>query len=209
MNFKKLFYLFVVIGFSLAHAGAYEDFFAAVARDDTKVIAGLLQRGFDPSSVDAKGVPAITLALQRESLDVATLLLEQPQLDVNALNPAGESPLMMAALKGRLGLCERLLARGARVNLPGWSPLHYAAAGPNPRVIASLLARGAVADAESPNRSTPLMLAARHGPEEGVELLLTHGADPKRRNERGLDAADFARLAGREKLARRLDALAR
>lgn len=209
MSIKKIFYLFVALGVSLAGAGAYEDYFSAIERDDAKAVAALLGRGFDPASVDSKGVPGITLALQRGSPAVAALLLAQPQLDVNALNPAGESPLMMAALKGDLAICERLLARGARVSLQGWSPLHYAAAGPNPKVVELMLARGAVVDAESPNRSTPLMLAARHGPEASVEMLLARGADPKRRNERGLGAADFARLAGRERLSQRLAALAR
>jgi ankyrin repeat protein len=72
------------------------------------------------------------------------------------------------------------------------------------QVVELLLARGAAVDAVSPNGSTPLMLAARYGSEESVNLLLARGADAARRNERQLRAADFARLAGREALAVRL-----
>ena len=72
-----------------------------------------------------------------------------------------------------------------------------------------LLDRGADIDAASPSRSTPLMMAAGYGAQEAVELLLGKGADVRARNDKGLSAADFARNAGREKLALRLEAVAR
>jgi hypothetical protein len=53
------------------------------------------------------------------------------------------------------------------------------------------------------------MMAARYGTEEATRLLLARGASATVRNDAGLNAADFARLAGREALAARLDALAR
>jgi ankyrin repeat protein len=53
------------------------------------------------------------------------------------------------------------------------------------------------------------MMAAQYGSEASVELLLSRGADPKARNDRGLGAADFARLGQRDALAARLEALAR
>ena len=75
-------------------------------------------------------------------------------------------------------------------------------------VVRWLLDQGVPVDAPAPNRSTPLMMAARYGASESVELLLARGADPRPRNDRGMDAADFARGAGRDALAERLTALA-
>jgi hypothetical protein len=49
------------------------------------------------------------------------------------------------------------------------------------------------------------MMAAGYGTERSAELLLARQADPSVRNSRGLTAADFARAAGREALAKRLD----
>ena len=72
-----------------------------------------------------------------------------------------------------------------------------------------LLDKGAALEAESPNGSTPLMMAAGYGAEASVDLLLARGADPRRRNDLQLTAADFARRAQREALAARLDKLAR
>lgn len=202
--FKTIIYLVVLMSVSTSFAGSYEDFFVAVKRNDGGAVTQLLQQGFDPNTLDPSGKVALVLALQSENFAVVEALMARPDLNVNVLNPAGESPLMMAALRGNLAWCERLLAHGASINKSGWTPLHYAATGPEPKVVKLLLERGAVVDAESPDKTTPLMMAARYGKEESVTLLLAHGADPKRINARNMNAADFARGGGREWLAERL-----
>jgi uncharacterized protein len=201
---RYLIYIIVLNSFSIAHGQSYEGFFGAVNRGDGQSVAALLARGFDPNARDPQGQTALHLALRDDSPKVVDALLAHPALDVNALNEAGESPLMMAALKGQVGAAERLLARGAKVHQAGWSPIHYAATGPEPRLVALLLDRGAPLEAESPNRSTPLMMAAGYGPEASVDLLLARGADIRRRNDRDYDAAAFARQGGREFLQKRL-----
>jgi len=205
-HFRYLLFCIVTLCFSSAHAGAYEDFFAALARDDTRAVTALLQRGFDPNSRDEQGQAALYLALRQPSLAVAEALLAHPQLQVDAENAAGETPLMMAALRGQVAWMRRLLERGAKPHHEGWSPIHYAATGPEPQAVALLLDRGVPIDARSPNGTTPLMMAARYGSERSVALLLQRGADARLRNQRDLGAADFAREAGRDALARELAA---
>ena len=206
-SLRILFYLFVFIGFSVCQAGAYEDFFKAVGIDDEGTVQSLLQRGFDPNSLDPKGQPALVLALREGSGKVAGRLLEHPDLRVDLANTADETPLMMAALRGNLVVAKKLIERGAAPRRDGWTPLHYAASGPSTPLVEWLLERGAPLEARSPNGTTPLMMAARYGPEDSALALLKHGADPKARNDRDLDAAAFARLGGREPLAERLAAL--
>jgi len=203
-NFRYIAYLIMAMCFSVANAQSYDAFFSAVNRGDGASVAALLARGFDANARDARGQTGLHLALRDDSPKVVEALLAHPAIDVNALNDAGESPLMMAALRGQLATAERLMARGAKVHQPGWAPIHYAATGPEPRLVALLLDRGAPLEAESPNRSTPLMMAAGYGPEASVDLLLARGADPKRRNDRDYDAAAFARQGGREFLLKRL-----
>jgi ankyrin repeat protein len=204
IDFKFIVYFAVTIVISSVHADSYNDFFGAVGRDDGRTVSQLLGRGFDPNSRDPKGQTALHLSLRDKSPQVAEALWSSPALDVNVANAHGETPLMMAALRGELEWARRLLERGAKVHQEGWSPLHYAATGPEPKLVGLLLDRGAPIDATSPNRSTPLMMAARYGVEDSVELLLARGADAKRRNDLDLDAADFARQAGRNALVERL-----
>lgn len=206
---RLLVYLFVSFIFSSAHAGAYEDFFRAVNVDNVRTVNQLLERGFDPNAADEKGQVGLYLALREGSLQVAEALLKHPGLKVDAVNAADETPLMMAALRGNLEWTQRLLDRGAQLNRKGWTPLHYAASGPEPKVVSLLLDRGAEIEARSPNGTTPLMMAARYGAYVAAERLLARGADPRARNDLGLGAADFARQGDREALAVKLEQAAR
>jgi ankyrin repeat protein len=207
--FRFVVYLFAFIGFSQSIADTRVDFFRAVGIDNARTVSALLDGGFDPNTLDDKGQVGLFLALREGSLKVAEALLRDPRLKIDATNAAGETPLMMAALRGNLEWTRRLLDRGAQFDREGWTPLHYAASGPEPKVVALLLDRGARIDARSPNGTTPLMMAARYGAEEGAELLLARGASVAARNDLDLGVVDFARQGGRDNLAARLERLTR
>lgn len=204
-HFRVLVYLFVVMCVSAANAGPREDYFLAIANDAVGTVSAFLEKGTNPNIADDDGQVGLFLALRSESPAVVAALLAHPKIDVDRANRTDETPVMMAALRGNLEVTRQLLDRGARLNRDGWTPLHYAASGPDPRVISLLLERGAQIDALSPNGTTPLMMAARYGSEASAELLLQHGANRTLRNQRNLSAADFARQAGRDALAVRLE----
>jgi ankyrin repeat protein len=199
--FRYFIYLYVFIGFSGVYAGSFDDFFIAIKRDDPAAIESLLRRGFDPNTPNADGQYGLYLALREPSLRVAQALTEWPQTRVEVRNRADESPLMMAALKGHTELARRLIARGADVNKPGWTPLHYAATGGHQAIIGMLLEAHAYIDAESPNGTTPLMMAAQYGTAAAVRQLLEAGADASLKNQLGLSAQDFAFRAQRQDVA--------
>ncbi len=186
----------VFIGFLLmplwGQAGSYEDFFKAVQSDDVRTVQGLLQRGFDPNTVNPDGVPALMMAVRGASLKVAELLAAHPRTKTEVRNGKDESVLMLAALKGYLLLVQKLVDNDADVNKTGWTPLHYAASGGHVQVIAHLLDHSAYIDAESPNGTTPLMMAAMYGSPEAVKHLIQAGADLRLKNQLGLTALDFA-----------------
>ena len=175
--FRCLVYLIVIHGISSASASSYVDFFRAVAVDNADTVSALLARAFDPNTPSESGQVGLYLALRDDAPNVAVALLASPALKVDAANAKGETALMMAALRGRLDWTHKLIERGAKVRREGWSPVHYAATGPNTRVLPLLLERGADIDALAPDRSTPLMLAARHDPEDSVKLPLQRGAN--------------------------------
>lgn len=198
---RRLWLAIVLLGCTLAHAGSYDDFFTAIAQDDAATVASLLRRGFDANTRDPDGQHGLYLALRNPSPKVAQLLLDWPKTEVETLNKSDESPLMMAALKGQLDWCRKLIARGAAVNKTGWAPLHYAATHGHLDVIRLLIEEHAFIDAESPNRTTPLMMAARYGTAEAARLLLQEGAEPLLKNEQGMTAIDFANSVNRGDVA--------
>lgn len=196
LYFNKIKKLIVFIGLYLfsfwVSAGSYEDFFKAVQFDNVRVVQGLLQRGFDPNTVNPDGVPALMLAVREPSLKVAELLAAHPDTKTEVRNSNDESVLMLAAIKGYLSLVQKLVDNDADVNKTGWTALHYAASGGHVPVIAHLLEHSAYIDAESPNGTTPLMMAAMYGSPEAVKHLIQAGADLTIKNQLGLTALDFA-----------------
>ena len=190
---KSLVLIAISLFSGLTRAGSYEDFFKAIPMDDVRTVTRLLQRGFDPNTISPKGVHGLFLAVQSDALKTAGVLINWPKTQVEWRSDKDESPLMLAALKGHVDLVNQLIAKEADVNKTGWTPLHYAASGARRPILLILLEHSAYIDAESPNGSTPLMMAAMYGDVECVKLLLESGADPTLQNQQGLSASDFAR----------------
>jgi len=207
--FRRALYCFVLIGFSSAFAGSYDDFFVAIKQDDADAVRALLKRGFDPNTRNPAGEHGLALAIREPSLKVASVLLGAPQIDPEARNQHDESLLMLASLKGLFAVCEQLIAKGADVNKPGWTPLHYAATHGHISVMNLLLDNHAYIDAASPNGSTPLMMAALYGTPAAVKVLLEAGADPRLKNDQGMTAIDFANRGQRSESAALLAAFIR
>lgn len=195
--FRFILYLFVYIGYSSALAGSYDDFFKAIKEDNPVVLSNLMNRGFDVNTISPQGEYALILAFREPRLKAARVLIGWPNLNAEVRSAQDESPLMLAALHGLLAECQGLIERGADVNKPGWAPLHYAATNGHLAVMQLLIDENAYLDAESPNGSTPLMMAAHYGTPSAVKLLLESGADPTLKNNLGLSAIDFAHQANR------------
>ncbi len=195
-----------------AYAGTpQDDFFVAIKRDDASTLQTLLRRGVDPNAKDPHGEPGLNMAIKEPSPRALQVLLAWPKTQAENRNSQDESPLMLAAIKGQLDVVKALIAKDADVNKTGWAPLHYAVSAGGPQqldIVRALLDASAYIDAESPNKTTPLMMAAKYGSEKAVKLLFDEGADPTLRNQLGLSAADFAKQAGRAELAQQLEAAA-
>jgi ankyrin repeat protein len=192
-----------------ATAEQQRDFFRAVQMDDATTVRTLL-RVVDPNSVNpVGGEPALVLAAREGSMNVLKALLADPRIQVDAQAMNGNTALMMAAYKGNQPAVEALLAKGAAVDRPGWTALHYAAASGSDAIAGLLLEHGARVDAVAPGDKgayTPLMMAAREGHQDSALFLLDHGADPLLRNSEGLSAAQIAERADHKSIAAAIQA---
>ena len=180
-------------------------FFRAVQLNDDRTVnamIGSVVNANQPNPIG--GEPGIVQALREDAMEVFKAFLAHPGTDLEAKAANGNTALMMAAFKRNRAAVETLLAKGAKVNQPGWTALHYAAASGDDEIVRLLLARGAKVDAVSPSKSggfTPMMMAAREGHDGTALVLIAHGADRARKNVEGLDAVQIAERAGKPRVA--------
>lgn len=178
-------------------------YFRSLQVDDSKTVLKMIAAGqVNPNQADPRsGEPGLISALREGAGDVVAGLIALPGIDLEAQAPNGNTALMMAAFKHNRPAVEALLAKGAQVNRPGYTPLHFAAAAGDDGIIRLLLERGAVIDARAPAGMTPLMLAAREGQESTVQVLLDAGADRGLTNSESLTAAQIATRAEKPAIA--------
>ena len=198
VNFKIFLYLYVLIGFSISKAGAFDDFFKAIVFDQVSVVGNLIYRGMDPNTPTEKGEPALVFAIRSGAPKTVGFLLKQPGNQIDATNAADETALMLAANANDLVSANLLIEAGASVNRPNWTPLHYAASKGHTAMMRLLIENDAYIDAESPNGTTPLMMAAYYATPNAVKLMLEEGADPTLQNKDGQTA--LAMAASKDKL---------
>ena len=186
-------------------AGNQEEAFTAVRRGNTAALSKLLESGkVSPNIEDENGNSLLILAVRDDHADAAKAVLRfRPRLDHH--NHVGDSALMLAASKGNVELLDLLLASGAKTNpIVGknvWTALHYAALEGKLPAVERLLTAKANVNALTPNLSDALMLAARNGHIDVVRRLLQTPIDLNRRNDRGVDAEEWARSKGNTNIA--------
>ena len=180
-------------------------FFRAVQMDDASTVRKMVGTVVNANELNPLGgEPALVLAIREGSTAVVQDLLAHPGTDLERKAVNGNTALMMAAFKRDGDTVRALLDKGAKVNQPGWTALHYAAASGDVAISQLLIERGAQVNALSPRPSgavTPLMMAAREGQDGIVRLLLAKGANAALKNTEGFTAAQLAKQAGHDKLA--------
>jgi serine/threonine-protein phosphatase 6 regulatory ankyrin repeat subunit B len=162
----------------------------AVSRPHLRIVRLLLDENADPNA-HCNDMTALLLAAHDELSQIAEELAFRPRTDVNATGPAGETPLILAAEGGSLGLVKVLLERNALVDAHdhrGRTALMAAILGGYPAIAALLRQRGTAGEGDA-----RLILAAAEGNVEQVGLYLEGGANPNAQGARGrsalLDAA--------------------
>ena len=158
-------------------------------------IAALFHRALDVFEASALG-----------NIDRVRELADQ----VNSTSPDGFHPLGLACFFGQTEVALFLLEAGANVHTASSNkmrvqPIHAAAARRAAGLIQALIDKGADPNAKQHLGYTPLHSAAQNGDSASIDVLLSAGADRSLRSDEGKTAADYARQAGHEDIARRLE----
>ncbi|XP_056620002.1 CARD- and ANK-domain containing inflammasome adapter protein isoform X2 [Triplophysa dalaica] len=145
-----------------------------------EAVAQLLERKADIHIKDKQGRTALHWAATQGEAGIIQLLLNAGG-DSNAPEKEKKTPLHLAAMEGHTKAVSVLLSGKAKVgakDMDGCTPLHYAAGTGKHKTAAVLLATSKRKNVDDKNvwRRTPLHLAAEHGHDLLVELLLENGA---------------------------------
>ncbi|TVR89038.1 MAG: ankyrin repeat domain-containing protein [Spirochaetaceae bacterium] len=147
---------------------------ACVAEGDETAVRNFLRMGFSPNTVNANGVPLLSLAVRRRNSSLVRLLIDEGAL-VNALaEDRGTSPLMEAAGHGELPYVRLLLERGADLHQKsktGQNALILAASEGHTDVVGELVKYGPNLDVVDSLGMTALRYAKLFGYQEIVSLL--------------------------------------
>ena len=122
---------------------------------------------------DIHGNTPLHQAVFNGQSETVRILLSTSDDMLNIPNDEGETPLIIACMKGNLTVAKLLIDAGADVNkalLNGNTPLHFAVWSGNKFVGRDLIGTNAQIDAQNENGETPLILAAKEGNNEFVAL---------------------------------------
>ena len=176
----------------------------AIERNDAARVAYLFrEKRIDPNFYLPNGDTPLVYAIRTDAMKTVNLvMLRHRALNVKIPSLRGETPLMLAAIKGDVDLAQTLLFMGADVNVNfGWTALHYAAASGQKPMIELLLKNGAEVNAVTERQVTPLYMAARSLARDAVDALLAAGADKTICNDQGISPSSVARQRGSSTIA--------
>ena len=153
----------------------------------------LLASGADIDALDEDGDPPLACTFHGANTTVARKLIDGGA-DVNAGDGA---PVRMMMSDDSREILDMLIAEGAILDTAHGderlSPIGAAANNNGLHGIAALLDRGIDIEVENIDGETPLLIAARQGHHQAVELLLARGADRNHADHYGNTALSWAK----------------
>lgn len=179
-----------------------EQIIRAAQFDDFNTIKKYAEQQGDVNLAETdRGETLLMISVRENSQRVFEYLLQHPKIQLDQRAKNGDTAIMLASYLEQKNTVQRLIDAGAQVNQEGWTALHYAAVVGHLEIVQLLIAHYAYIDAETPNKTTPIMLAARRGEMKVVNFLIEEGADISLKNMLGWTAYDFAVESERRDIA--------
>ena len=151
----------------------------AVLKGNFQEVTRLVNTGANLFLKDSKGQNVLHLAAQHGDTNIIDVIHTCMQ-SIDIGSDEDMTPLMFAALGGKLQAVEWFLRKGALAthkDTRGWNVLHYAAQCGDPDTIALILPWVPNIESKTNDGSTPLLVCARHGKLQGAQYLHARGAD--------------------------------
>ncbi|XP_017285070.1 histone-lysine N-methyltransferase EHMT2 isoform X5 [Kryptolebias marmoratus] len=160
----------------------------AIINNHIDVARYLIQNGACIYHVEDDGYTGLHHAAKFGNLEIVKMLLETGQVDVNAQDSGGWTPIIWAAEHKHVEVIKSLLNRGADVTINDKELnvcLHWAAYAGNVDIAELVLNAGCSLSSVNVHGDTPLHIAAREGFLDCVTLFLSRGADIDIMNREG------------------------
>nr|CAH7734314.1 unnamed protein product [Callosobruchus chinensis] len=144
-----------------------------------ELVKQLVNSGKSVNINDNKGNTPLHVAVLLSRSDMVDFFLTCDELNLDNQNFFGETALLLACRSGKIELAQKLIGKGANVNMPdsyGRTPLHYTMK--NPKLGQLLIENGANTDVADSNGNMPLHLAVIGNCVETVSMLLYYNAEP-------------------------------
>ncbi|XP_029587311.1 histone-lysine N-methyltransferase EHMT2 isoform X2 [Salmo trutta] len=168
----------------------------AIVNNHVEVTRYLVQSGACVYHTEEDGYTGLHHAAKLGSLDIVTLLLETGQVDINAQDSGGWTPIIWAAEHKHIKVIRALLNRGADVTLKDKEMnacLHWASFAGCVTIAEMVLNAGCPLTSVNMHGDTPLHIASREGFLDCVTLFLSRGADIDIMNREGDTPLSLAR----------------
>jgi len=155
----------------------------------------LEEGGVNPNRKDEDGKTALIWAARYNHIEIAEVLLDQTETDVNSMDLGGMSALMYAVQNNNEAFVRLLLAADADLNVTdreGQSALIIATRKESRDIVYRLLKEGANVDLQDKDGWTALMIAAAHDRFIIAKALLDYKANPFLKNNSSLSTFEIA-----------------